>query len=373
MPAGLRDGRPRHQLRPSAQHHPLHAAWRTGYRRGQLRRFRTAIELEVLRLEHLAAYRFQIGVIGQLRKTEIHFARFRQCHDRQVVADQHGVAAPGHLQLVDLLENDADGDVDADHAFEESIPVDRRNGRHHPAVPGRVQIDVGPHHAARGVVLGIGQVIEVVLRDVHIRRVLIDGEKPRIDVVEAVPAVEIQACYQRVARLDFLHQRFQLAQPGDLLQIMLLGWRRAGIEHRRATVIVGAVAHAVGAESEFRQLRRRSVLQGLRGEIAVELGKRADLGKLLADQARFEAGRGLQIIECGLAKVVDLRVADRAVGQQIDRDQRGFHQDQRNQRAANEGSPDPLTQADWFGDGHDRAPAAAQGTPSAVGAAGSRS
>ncbi len=175
----------------------------------QLAGLAAAIKAEIFRLERFPAHRIVVVVIGQLVELELPLARLRQGHDAQVAADQHGIAVPGHPQVTDLIQEAADSDVDTADAFEHVPSVNRRHGRHHPALPGRIEVDVGPHHLARGVVPGVGQVIEVVAGDVYIRRVLLSRIEPGVDMVVAVPAVEIEAGDQRVAGVQLLHQRVE--------------------------------------------------------------------------------------------------------------------------------------------------------------------
>ncbi|MNF64466.1 hypothetical protein D3C84_461980 [compost metagenome] len=77
---------------------------------------------------------------------------------------------------------------------------------------GRVDVDVGPDHLALRVVAGVGQIVEVVVGDDHVVRVLLRGEEPRIDPVVAVPGVEVERGNQLVGGLQAFHQRVELGQ-----------------------------------------------------------------------------------------------------------------------------------------------------------------
>ena len=310
----------------AAELHALDAGRLGGHPLGQRLGFGALAQVEVLGLEQLAANGFGVGVLGQLVEAEIVFAGLGQGHDVEVLADQHGVAVPRHLQLADLLEDAVHGDVDAHHAFEEITAIDRGDGRGHPALTGRVEVDIGPHHLALRVVLGIGEVIEVVVGDHHVMGVLVRGEEPGVDMVEAVPAVEVQRRHQRGVGLDLLHQRVEASQAGHLVQVMLGRRRAVGVEHRRPALVARAVAHAVGAQGQVVHRARRRLLQGLGREVAVQLGHPADLGQLLLHHPAFEGGRGLQLGHRAVAQVVDLGFTNRTVAQQIDGDQHRFHQ-----------------------------------------------
>src|SRR5690606_31795989 len=112
---------------------------------------------------------------------------------------------------------------------------------HHPAVPGRVQIDIGPDDRTLGVVPGVGQVIEVVTGDIHVWRILTGRIEPGIDMVVAVPTVEVEAGDQWVAGMQLLHQSIEALQPPDLFQILSGRWGGRRVEARRATIILRAV------------------------------------------------------------------------------------------------------------------------------------
>ena len=55
----------------------------------------------------------------------------------------------------------------------------------------------------------VGQVVEIVIRDDHVMRILLRRMEPGVDMIEAVPAVEVDAGNQRVAALQFAHDRVQ--------------------------------------------------------------------------------------------------------------------------------------------------------------------
>ena len=72
----------------------------------QQRRHALALgQIEVLGLEHLTAYGFIVGILGQLAQAEIQLPGLRQRHDVVVMADQHRVALPGHVEFGDLAQH----------------------------------------------------------------------------------------------------------------------------------------------------------------------------------------------------------------------------------------------------------------------------
>ena len=302
--------------------------------------------MEILGFEYFPTNGFLVGMLGQLVEAELALAGFGQRHDVELAADQHRVALPGHPQLADLLQDAVDGDVDTADALQEIVEVHRRDRRHHPAVAGRVQVDIRPDHPTRRVVPGAGQVIEVVAGDVHVRRILLRRVEPGIDVVVAVPAIEIEAGDQRIAGVQLLHQRIETAQSRHFFQILLFGRGGCGIETRRTAVVVRAVAHASGVELQRRQRFGAFVRQRTCGEVAKQDGGARHLMQLLADDPCLAAYCGLQFGQRRFAQVFGLRVADRVVGQEIGCDQHHFHQYERNQRALDEGAPDPLAYPD---------------------------
>ncbi|MNC08209.1 hypothetical protein D3C75_557890 [compost metagenome] len=110
---------------------------------------------------------------------------------------------------------------------------------------GRVDVDVGPDHLALRVVAGVGQIVEVVVGDDHVVRVLLRGEEPRIDPVVAVPGVEVERGNQLVGGLQAFHQRVELGQTQDAVEVLLLRRGAVGIEGGGASVICLGVEHAI--------------------------------------------------------------------------------------------------------------------------------
>ena len=192
---------------------------------------------------------------------------------------------------------------------------------------------------------GIGLVVEVVVGDDHVMRVLVRRQEPGVNVVEAVPAVEVQTGHQRAALLELGHQRFQRHQLGRLTQVLAGERRDRRVEERRPTVIRRTVTHAAGGAGQLRRGAGR-LLQGTLGQVAVGVGQGFDLRQLPIDDARFQARRGLQILQGRLSQVIHLGIADRAVAQQVDGDQYRFYQHQRDQGTLHKGPPDPLTQTE---------------------------
>ncbi len=245
-----------------------------------------------------------------------------------------------------MFEQLAHGDVQADHSLEEVAPKHRGDGGEHPALACRVEVDVGQLDLALGVVRGVRQVIEVEVRDDHVVRVLLRRVEPGVDAVVAVPAVEVDAGDQRILPHRFAHQRVELGESGDLAQVLLLQRRDVGVEGRRAAVILGAVAHATGCDGQFGRGDRSLVVQGLLGQRRVGGCQPRDMAQFAFEQMGFLFGRALQVVECGLAQVGHLRITNGDVADQIDADEYGFHQDQRDQGRLSESTPYPCPKTD---------------------------
>ncbi|MCY1389056.1 hypothetical protein D9M71_38450 [compost metagenome] len=347
-PAGLRNLRPGHQLLAPAQLHFLHIALAGCHGLQQRLHLAVAGQVEVLGLEHLAAHRLVIGETGQLAQTEVALPRFRQCHDAVVAAHQHRVALPWHLQAADLAEHLPHGDIQPHHPFEEIAPVDRGDRRHHPAEAGRVQVNVGPDRLALRVVLGVSEVIEVVVGYHHVMGILLGRHEEGIDAVVAVPTVEVDRRHQRVGLADRTHQRVHLGQAQRLLVVLLLHRRAAGIEGSGATVVAAGVEHAVGTQHMALPLqlirREAAILQRPAHRIAKQPRGHLDALQAHVDHLALAQHRAAQILQRTSLQVLHLGIANCAVGQQINRDQHRFDQNQRDQGTLYEGAPDPLAQ-----------------------------
>ena len=306
------------------------------------------IQLEIFRLEHFTAHRLGVGVAGQLAQAEILLAGRRQRHDRVIRPHQQCIALPGHLQVAGLGQHLADRHVQADHTLEEIAAVHRRNGRHHPAQAGRVQIDLGPHRPALGVVRGIGQVIEVVLRDHHVVRVLLQHIEIGVDAVVAVPAVEVDRRHQRIGLLDRAHQRVHPRQAQRLVAVLALGRRAGGIEGGGTAVVAAAVEHPARGAGMALALQgiglKALVRQGLGHRIAIHADLCLDGAQAAVDHLALAAHGAVQVLQRTALQVTDLGLANGLVGIEVDADQHRLHQHQRDQCALQEGSPDPATQ-----------------------------
>ena len=97
LPAGTFNRRPGQQVRTPAKHDRLHALRPLRHGGGQAAGLFALAQVEVFRLEDLTADRLRVGMLGQLIQAEVILTGLGQGHDVQVLADQHGVAVPGHL------------------------------------------------------------------------------------------------------------------------------------------------------------------------------------------------------------------------------------------------------------------------------------
>ena len=344
-PAGLLNLAPGHQLLAPTEQHLLHTTGGTDHAAGQRLQTRIEIETEVLRFELLASHRLVVGVMRQLTQAEISLTRRRQGQNAAVATDQHGVAGPRHAQATDLLKQLAHGQVQAGDTLKKIAAIHRRNRRHHPAKPCRVQIDIGPHLAPRRVVPGIGKVIEVVLGNDHVMRILLGRHEERQNPVVTVPGIEIDRRYLRIGRTDRCHQRIDLCQAQCLGMILLRRRRTGRIKRCRAPLIAKAVEHPGRRDGMPGNLQRiwliTPILQGNSNSIAIDLQVTDQPTQLPVDHPRLTLHGHIQTLQRRLMQMLDLSITDRSVGQQIHGNQHRLHQHQRHQRALHKGTPHP--------------------------------
>ena len=195
--------------------------------------------------------------------------------------------------------------------------------------------------------LGVGEVIEVVIGYHHVVGILRGRIEPGIDAVVAVPGIEIQRCYQGAGLLNRTHQRIELRQTHDLGVILLGKWRAVGVEGCRAPVIATGIEHATVSDRMALALKLIGLETGIEqrfvSAVAVHLHQRLDRAQPPVDDLRFAQRSTGQIFHGRFLQMLDLRVTNRLIAQQIYRDQHRLHQNQRDQRALHERSPDPLT------------------------------
>ena len=234
-PAGWMYFTPGDQVRPAAQRHLGIAAALPGERPHKVIEIRSLRQAEIVRPQVIALQCFQRVLRGGLTQREFMLCIRRQRHDLHVAADQHQVAAPRHLELADLIEDAAHRNIQAHNAFEEVSCVDRLDRRHHPTMPCRVKVDIGPASSALRITCGIGKVVKVVPWNLHIMWVLLVSANPGVDAVVAVPTIEVDARHQRLVTLDFAHQRVKLCQSPDLAQVLARRGRYRRVEGRRST------------------------------------------------------------------------------------------------------------------------------------------
>ncbi|PRD25434.1 UNVERIFIED_CONTAM: rtcA [Trichonephila clavipes] len=265
-----------------------------------------------------------------------------------IMADQHRIAPPGHVELGDLAQHLADRDIQPHDTFEKALSVDRGDDRHRPAQARRVQIHVGPYHLALGVVLGVGKVIEVVIGYHHVVGVLRRRVEPGIDPVVAVPAVEIQRRHQRVGVPDRTHQRVHLRQAHDLGVVLLRQRRAVGIERRSPTIVTAGVEHPGVGQRMARLFEviglEPAIEQRVMRRIAIDLQQRLDGAQATIDDLPLAQRGAGQVLDRRFLQVADLRITNGLIAQQVHRNQHRLHQNQWDQRALHERSPDPLTQ-----------------------------
>jgi len=308
------------------------------------------MEVEAAGLVRVLVHPSLVLVPRQVVQAPVPIRGRRQRDHRAVARDEHAIALPRDVEALHLLDHRVDRDVDTDDAFEEFTGVDWRNARHDPALARRIEVGLGPHHPAPRIVLGVRQVVEVVLRDRHRVVVLVRRQEPRIDVIQAVPGVEVDRRHQRILGLDLAHQAVDVLELGEFGQVMaaLLPIRR-GIEHRRTAVVLRAVVYAAGGQCQVLGERRAPrIAQRAADLVGVHPGQGADGGQLLVDHPRLLPGHHAQVGAGAVAQVFDLRIADGGIGQQVGGDQHRFDQKQGNQGAVQEGTPDPLAQPNAF-------------------------
>ncbi|MNP04109.1 hypothetical protein D3C76_960150 [compost metagenome] len=94
------------------------------------------------------------------------------------------------------------------------------------------------------------------------------------------------------------------------------------------------------------------VLQRPTNRVAEQPGRHLDTLQTHVDHLALANHGTAQILQRALLQVVHLGIADRAVGEQISRDQHRLNQNQRDQDTLYEGTPDPLAQGSSGGTRH---------------------
>lgn len=203
-------------------------------------------EVQIRRLQALVINRLSSGLVIDVQG-KITLTRLGDGHDIELVIDQHQVAIPRHLQLLNPLQDPVDRYIDPGYAFKKVTFVDRCDGGHHPSLAGRVQVDIRPDHFSLRVMLGIGQVVEVVLGDVHVMGILFERIEPGINPVVAVPTVEIDAGNKRITLLQLLHHEILIRQKRYLVEILFFRRREIGIKRGGSAVVYRTVTDTIGA------------------------------------------------------------------------------------------------------------------------------
>ncbi|MCY1300028.1 hypothetical protein D9M70_495860 [compost metagenome] len=130
--------------------------------------------------------------------------------------------------------------------------------------------------------------------------------------------------------------------------VLLLHRRAAGIEGSGATVVAAGVEHAVGTQHMALSLqlirREAAILQRPAHRIAKQPRGHLDALQAHVDHLALAQHRAAQILQRTSLQVLHLGIANCTVGQQINRDQHRFDQNQRDQGTLYEGAPDPLAQ-----------------------------
>ena len=141
-------------------------------------------QVERLRLEGVLQHGLVVRVGGELGETEVLLSRARNREQGPVLSEQHAVARPREREREHRLGDRPHRDVETDDALEEVASVHRSHGGRHPPVADGIDVHPGPHHPARRIVGGIGGVVEVVVRDVHLRRQLADRVEVGVEPVQ---------------------------------------------------------------------------------------------------------------------------------------------------------------------------------------------
>ncbi|WP_227590707.1 hypothetical protein [Cereibacter sphaeroides] len=219
-----------------------------------------AEDVELGGLERVLKDRLGIGVADELAHPQPILALRREGQDRAVAPDEDGKAVARHLDVEHLFDNRLDGDVDAHHRFEPVRPVDRRDRGDHPALSGRIHIGIGPDRPARRIVRAIGLVVEIVTRDIHLRRVDVEHVEVGIDPVIGIPCIQIKLGNQGIAVLDGFHQGIEPRRAPDLFALGLAYRDNSGIEDGRSARVLRRVEDPLGREAVARLflLRHRS-------------------------------------------------------------------------------------------------------------------
>ena len=344
-PAHGRDGLPGHQVR----FRPVEAADAARLRLQQVadrREIGATEDVERLRLEGVGADRVDIVVRGQFLQCEQLLALRRQCQQRAGLADQQHEALPRNLLVQDAGDDPVDGDVRADHGLEEIAAIHRRDRRNQPALARRIDVGVGPDDGARRIAARIRVVIEVELRNDHVRVVLRRGVEPRPDPVHRVVRVEVGLHDQRIGERDVAQQRID---GGEALELVVLRRpldRRRRIEHGRAAVVAIGGQRAARLQPQPRALagpRRRRHERDL-GLAPQQLGERRHLAELLFDDLGLVFRDPRQLRAGDLAQCRHVLARGPGMAREVDGDQQQFDDQQRNQRIPDIGAPHPEQQ-----------------------------
>ncbi|MNN59725.1 hypothetical protein D3C81_1748640 [compost metagenome] len=138
--------------------------------------------------------------------------------------------------------------------------------------------------------------------------------------------------------------------------VLALQRRAAGIEGRGAAIVAAGVVDAVGTQHMALTLKliglEGLVLQRPTHRVAEQPRRHLDALQAHIDHFALAKDSTAQIFQRALLQVIDLGIADRAVGEQVSRDQHRFDQNQRDQGTLYEGTPDPLAQGSSGGTRH---------------------
>ena len=145
-----------------------------------------------------------------------------------------------------LCDEYIQSDIRSGHPFEEAFLVDRNDAGYHPSLACGVQVGVGPDRLFPGIVLGVGQVVEVVVahrkgRSVLLRRINHEG----VESVHVVPGVQIDLGDQRIVVHQGLEGGIEVFGQKGLASGIVIHHRIGGVVKGRASVVRSLVVDSV--------------------------------------------------------------------------------------------------------------------------------
>ena len=195
------------------------------------------IEEAIVQQRHRHHFRGGLGA-------EILLADTRHGHD-DIVTHQNQIGAPGQLGILEPLDQRIEGDVDADHAFEEVAAMDRHQRRDQPTAADRILVGRRDDGATTRVVAVIRQVVEAVAGEVYTGREDVAGIGPRRYAEVAVVAGEPDLAQLGLRGEHVRHLGIHCREAHHLVVVLQIAGHQRGVIGAGATIVLGDVQGAV--------------------------------------------------------------------------------------------------------------------------------